>query len=335
MLLNFKNDDYRNYSHSSVSDFGTYLNVSKNQHFVLNLSKASVLEILDERVKIKQKISPKYGKGIKFLVKHIKLIEEQFSCTIMPCQITDVFWIHFVHHLQEYGISLSSIKTLCSQLKSALSWASRHQAVIAPSYDVIQLPFYQHQQIALTPDDVSRIYHFDISTIKKRPQFLRHIECVRDMLVLSCNLGQRFSDMIRFDKYSFDRNIFTIVQQKTGVKAIVDIDKFCVDKKMVYAILEKYDYKPPLTTDISCYNKYLKYLMKAVGLTEELKIETKVNGIVKTEYVPKYKMICSHTGRRTFVTINLLRGIPLHEIMRASGHTSYSSFQKYWCYYDN
>lgn len=103
---------------------------------------------------------------------------------------------------------------------------------------------------------------------------------------------------------------------------------------MVYQILEKYNYAAPFVGDISSYNKYLKYLMKAVGLTEEIKRETKIAGLIQTERIPKYKLIGSHTGRRTFVTINLLRGIPLHEIMRASGHTSYSSFQKYWCYYD-
>ena len=160
------------------------------------------------------------------------------------------------------------------------------------------------------------------------------MERIRDMFVLSCNLGQRYSDMIRIDKASFDFNKFTIVQQKTSTKAIVDIDKFCVDRKMVYQILEKYNYEAPFKGDISSYNKYLKYLMLHVGLTEEIKRESKINGFIHTEYIPKYKLIGSHTGRRTFVTINLLRGIPLHEIMRASGHTSYSSFQKYWCYYD-
>lgn len=103
---------------------------------------------------------------------------------------------------------------------------------------------------------------------------------------------------------------------------------------MVYQILEKYDYSSPLTTDISAYNKYLKYLMKAVGFTDLIKRETKTEGTIKSEYIPKYKLIGSHTARRTFVTVNLLRGIPIHELMRASGHTSYSSFQKYWCYYD-
>lgn len=317
-----------------TSDFGSYLHISKDQLFVLDLSQHNLLEIIEEQIKVKEKLSPKFGKSLSCLKRHLRIIEQQYACTLMPVQITDIFWAHFTHYLQCAGISIPSIKTLCSQLKSALAWASRHRAVISPSYDLIQLPDCKLQQIALTPDDVSRIYHFDIKSMNKRPQCLRHMERIRDMFVLSCNLGQRYSDMVRVDKSSFDFNKFTIVQQKTGTKAIVDIDKFCVDRKMVYQILQKYDYKAPFDGDISSYNKYLKYLMKAVGLTEEIKRETKVAGMIHTERIPKYKLIGSHTGRRTFVTINLLRGIPLHEIMRASGHTSYSSFQKYWCYYD-
>ena len=317
-----------------ASDFGSYLRVSKDNPFILDLSKSTLLEIIEEHIKMKQKMSPKYGKGLSCLKRHLGIIQDRYACTLMPIQITDIFWAHFVNYLQGAGLSMSSIKTLFSQLKSTLTWASRHKAEVAPSYDIFTLPNFQNQQIAMTLDDVSHIYHFDISTIKKRPQYLRHLEIVRDMFVLSCNLGQRFSDMIRIDKFSFDHGIFSIVQQKTGNKAVVDIDKFCIDKKMVYQILEKYDYSSPLTTDISAYNKYLKYLMKAVGFTDLIKRETKTEGTIKSEYIPKYKLIGSHTARRTFVTVNLLRGIPLHELMRASGHTSYSSFQKYWCYYD-
>ena len=317
-----------------TTDFGAYLHISKDQHFVLDLSQSSLIEVLDELIKMKQTVSPKYGKGLSFLIRHLKIIEQKYACTLMPIQITDIFWYHFTQYLQQSGISIASIKTMCSQLKSALSWASKHRAIIAPSFDMVHMPSYQHQQIAMTPDDVSRIYHFNIDSIPKRKQYLRHMHLIRDMFVLSCNLGQRYSDMVRIDKFSFDFNKFSIVQQKTGTKAVVDIDKFCIDRRMVYSILEKYNYEAPFKGDISSYNKYLKYLMMHIGFTDEIKRETKISGLIRTERIPKYKLIGSHTGRRTFVTINLLRGIPLHEIMRASGHTSYSSFQKYWCYYE-
>lgn len=337
MLLKIQHSEKRDTFnvYSPPSDFGAYLHLSKDQHFVLDLSTYSLLDVIEEYILIKEKTSPKFRKNMSCIINNLAQIEKMYGCKLMPVQITDVFWCHFTSFLQSKGISVGSMKTLCSQLRSTLSWASRHRAIISPSFDYIKLPNYSHEQIALTPDDVSRIYHFNINSLNKRPQYIRHIEHVRDMFVLSCSLGQRFSDMIRIDKHCFDRNMFTILQQKTGTKAKVDINKFSVDAKTVYKILEKYNYQSPLTTDISCYNKYLKELMKYVGLTEDIKRETKINGIIQTEYTPKYKLIGSHTARRTFVTINVLRGIPLHEIMRASGHTSYSSFQRYLCYYDN
>lgn len=85
------------------------------------------------------------------------------------------------------------------------------------------------------------------------------------MFVLSCNLGQRFSDMIRIDKSCFDRNIFSILQQKTGTSVRVDIERMSLDRNTTYEILEKYNYKSPLSTDISCYDRYLKQLLMQFG----------------------------------------------------------------------
>ena len=198
------------------SDFFSYLNNSQNSIFTLDLSNATLLEVIDELVKMKSKMSPNYAKSFSTLRLHLRGIERQFSCSLMPHQITDVFWHNFIPYLLNKGLALSSIKKVCSQLRTALDWGARHRAKISPTFDMVKIPPYCRQQVALTPDEVSHIFHFDISTIKRRPQHLRKLEVVRDMFVLSCNLGQRFSDMIRIDKTCFDRNIFTILQQKTG-----------------------------------------------------------------------------------------------------------------------
>ena len=316
------------------SGFLAYLNQSKDSFFALDLSDATLLEVISELIKMKSKMHPTYAKSFSTLIHHLRLLESRFNCTLFPHQVTDVFWYNFIPFLTNGGLSLSSIKKVCSQLRTALDWGARHGARISPTFDLVKIPPYCRQQVALTPDDVSRIYHFDLSTIKRRPQYLRHLEKVRDMFVLSCNLGQRFSDMVRIDKTCFDRNLFTILQQKTGTYAKVDIERMSIDRNTTYRILEKYDYKSPLTTDISNYDRYLKELFQYIGFNELIKQETKVNGHIDIKYVPKWKLIGSHTARRTFATNNIIRGLKTSEIRRATGHKSESVFEKYICYFD-
>lgn len=155
------------------------------------------------------------------------------------------------------------------------------------------------------------------------------------MFILCCNLGQRFSDMIRIDKTCFDHSIFTILQQKTGVHVRVDIERMSIDRNTTYKLLEKYDYRAPLTTNISGYDRYLKELLRYVGFDELVKQETKINGHIEISYEPKWKLIGSHTARRTFATNNIIKGLKTTEIRRATGHKSESSFEKYICYFDD
>lgn len=315
-------------------DFNTYLQNSRYATFTLDLSNCTLMEVIEEIIVVKEKVFPKYRKQLSCLIKHLEALQQDFNCILYPHQITDIFWYNFIPYLLNKGILLSSIKTLASQLRAVLTWASKYNAKVSPTFDFMRIPDYKRQQVALTPDEVSRIYHFDINTIPRRPQYLRHIEVIKDMFVLSCNLGQRYSDMVRIDKTCFDRNIFSIVQQKTGNKAVVDINKFSIDKNTTYAILEKYNWNSPTRMDISSYNKYLKYFLEYVGLNDIVKQENKVGGEIETILIPKRKLICSHTGRRTFITNNIVRNIPIAEIMRASGHKNYTSFQKYICYND-
>ena len=322
-----------NYSESGFREFLS----NPFQNLIIDLSNATLLGVIESLIAVKNKLSPRYGKHYSSLVHGITSLQNEFQCVLMPYHVTDVFWCNFIPYMLSKGLSLSTIKTICSQLRTAIAWAAKHNAKVAGSYDILKIPPYCHQQVALTMDEVSHIYHFNVASINRRRQCKNHLERIRDMFVLSCNLGQRFSDMVRIDKSCFDRNIFTILQQKTGTSVRVDIERMALDRNTTYAILEKYNYQAPLTTDITCYDRYLKMLLQYIGeeFLSEMKRETKINGHVRVEFCPKWKLICSHTGRRTFITNNVLRGYNSLEIMRASGHKSFSAFEKYLCYFND
>lgn len=335
--LNKGNPIDLNYSDSQFRDFLT----NPFQNLVIDLSNATLLEVIESLTTVKNKLSPCYGKHFSSLIYHLKGIEREFQCVLMPTHITDVFWCNFIPYLLSKGLSLATIKTSCSQLKTALGWAAKHNAKVSGSYDILKIPPYCHQQIALTMDEVSHIYHFDVNTIPRNIQYRRNIQRVKDMFVLSCNLGQRFSDMVRIDRTCFDRNIFTILQQKIGTHVRVDIERMSLDRNTTYSILEKYDYFTPLKqrekSDISSYDRYIKQLLRYIGkeFNDQVKRETKINGHVKVDFYPKWKLITSHTCRRTFITNNVMRGYNAMEIMRSSGHKTYTSFEKYLCYFND
>lgn len=76
-------------------------------------------------------------------------------------------------------------------------------------------------------------------------------------------------------------------------------------------------------------NKLIKEAGKEAGLTqaEQITEHQGQNRISKT--VQKFERITTHTGRRTFVSRALAKGIPLPTIMRFTGHTSLKTLAAY------
>lgn len=313
------------------NDFRAYLEKSLRDPFVINLEELSLMEVIRACIRSKTRLHPNYEASIGGLVYNLGILEQKYRVTLMPVQVTDIFWGYFISFCQGRGLKASTIDTMCGQLRSILNWAVKYNATVSPSYGDFCVPKARIQEIALTADEVSRIAYFDVDRFyaDRRKDYRETMRRVRDMFVLSCNLFQRHSDMVRIEKSCFDRNIFRITQQKTGNQAVVDINKYAVDAKTTYRILERYNYEAPYKATIGNYNFYLHQLMKDIGLDDPVRIEERVDGKLVTENVPKWRLITSHTARRTAITVNVLRGHNIHGVKRCSGHTDLRVFDNY------
>ena len=58
-------------------------------------------------------------------------------------------------------------------------------------------------------------------------------------------------------------------------------------------------------------------------------METTNGGVKKTEMVEKYKLIMSHTARRTGATLMFLAGIDAYDIIKITGHQDLEMLRKY------
>ncbi len=315
----------------NYSSFKSYLENALVDPFTLNLRGKNLLDVIQAAIKAKSRRSPRYGKGLSCLLTQLRYIEKVYRVTLMPIQITDVFWDYFVSICSERGLKASTIETLANQLRSILNWAVKHNAEVSATYGDFKIPRVHNLAIALTADEVARIKYFDIDRFyeNRRADYRDTMRRVRDMFVLSVCLFQRHSDMVRVSKSCFDRNVFRITQQKTGNIAVVNIDKYSADPKAAYEILERYNYEAPYKADISNFNHRLHELMRDIGFNETIRTDERIKGDLVTREIPKWKMIASHTCRRTAITIAVLRGHNMHAIRKCSGHQDLRVLDRY------
>jgi len=171
--------------------------------------------------------------------------------------------------------------------------------------------------IYLTMDQVREMYG-----IKKFD--LPEQEVVRDMFVIGCYTGMRFSDYSVLDPSAIRNNRLSFIQVKTGAKVTIPIHP------IVNEILQKYNYVLPEVPRNNEFNAIIKTVGEKmpslhVPFTKQITYKRELVEIEKM----KYEFLMTHTARRSFCSNEYIRGTDPMIIMSISGHKSYKSFMRY------
>ena len=76
-------------------------------------------------------------------------------------------------------------------------------------------------------------------------------------------------------------------------------------------------------------NEYLKELAELAGINEPIR-QTYYKGNERIDEVtPKYALLGTHAGRRTFICNALALGIPPQVVMKWTGHSDYKAMKPY------
>ncbi len=149
-------------------------------------------------------------------------------------------------------------------------------------------------------------------------------EFVRDLLLIGCLTGLRYSDYSNLSKARIDNGFIYITQQKTQGRVTIPIHP------IVKQILAKYPDGLPVAPPNQVFNRYLKEIGKRLPQlnTDFEKILTR-EGVPDPKTYKKYELLSSHTGRRSLATNEYLNGTPTITIMAITGHKSEKSFLAY------
>ena len=120
------------------------------------------------------------------------------------------------------------------------------------------------------------------------------------------------------------------VGEHIEVTTVKTADSISIElNKVTKAILEKYKDTPLPNYTNQAMIRDIKELCKLAGINEEIRVTT-YKGNVRTDKIqPKWELVGTHTGRRTFIVNALSLGITPNIVMKWTGHSDYKAMKPY------
>lgn len=234
----------------------------------------------------------------------------------------NTFYTNYVAFLEEQGLENNSIGGHIKRLKTFLNWATEKGYNKSIAYNKFKVLKEAKPVIYLNKEELNALFQYDFS---KTPRLSR----VRDLFILQCSTGLRVSDLMELQSHHiFGEEKIQIRSQKTGGFLSIPLNNYSK------AILQKHpDGLPKMSPQK--YNDYLKEMGLAVGFSRMVEQHKTFGSQTTSTFVPLSESISSHTGRRTFITQCLERGMPPHTVMGITDHKDLRTMYKYVGYIEN
>ena len=223
----------------------------------------------------------------------------------------------------QVGLNNTTIKKKLEYLTWFLRWARDVGYPVNPAFKTFKPTLKQTQKpiIYLSKEELQRVKNLDLSGSKLEP--------VRDIFLFCCFSSLRHSDADNLRRSDIKGDHMDVTTIKTGDSVSIELND------ITKAILEKYKDVPfkddkalPSYTN-QAMNRSLKELCQLAEINDPIRITT-YKGNVRTDTVhPKWELVGTHTGRRTFIVQALSMGISPNIVMKWTGHSDYKAMKPY------
>ena len=222
----------------------------------------------------------------------------------------------FIAFLQSLNLSTNTIghKIVC--IKALMRSANENDLTDNDKYQHFKNMSETSDNIALSEEELEKIAIYDFAANPR-------LERVRDMFLLGCWTGLRFSDLTSLREENIKDGKISLIQKKTDKPVVIPIHP------VFNAIWKKYNGNLPPVISNQKFNEYLKEVCKVAGLNDRVLKSITRGGKKQTTVYEKWQLVSSHTARRSFATNLYKSGFPAISIMQITGHRTESAFLKY------
>ncbi len=212
------------------------------------------------------------------------------------------------------GKTIKTLKTFLNEatereLNTNLKFKSKRFKVLREETD----------SIYLTEQELEDLHSLDLSKNRK-------LERARDLFLVGCWTGLRFSDLVNIKPENIVGDYIEITTIKTGRAVVIPLHN------TVKEIMSRYDtpnHLPPGLSNVNL-NKYIKDVGEMVeSLNVEVPYTNKNGSLSATTTKKKYELITTHTARRSFATNLYNKGLNTITIRAITGHKDDKAFLRY------
>ena len=250
----------------------------------------------------------------------IRLTEEFSKHTRKKYKINDiseVFAREFEKwFVKEKDLSLNYAKRNLNVIKAACKEAEINGIEVSLSLSRISTATTKNEYVIYLNEK-------DLSKINKLRCNNRRLENARKWILLGCQLGQRGEDLLNLNESNISEyngnKYFEFIQKKTS-KAI----KIPIHSEINKILKTGFPYKVSLQK----LNEAIHDVCELAEINEEIEGVKKISNRNVIDVYPKYKLISSHSLRRSFAS-NYYGKINTNLLMSITGHTTERMFLNY------
>ncbi|MBQ6097953.1 MAG: tyrosine-type recombinase/integrase [Bacteroidales bacterium] len=230
-------------------------------------------------------------------------------------EVNMAYYYLLMDRLNEKKYSKNYIAGIISHLKCVMSSGFKLRYHFNTDYLNFEKSMEIPDTIYLNNEELAKLWNLDLSGDEAKRK-------ARDLFLLGCYTASRFSDYSRLTTANIRDGYIVFTQRKTDNSVMIPLSP------KVKEILDRNGGRAPELGQ-TYFNALIKDVCKMAGIDDDIKV-TRSKGTEKvTDVQKKYKLVSSHTARRTGATLLSQTGVSLDSLMLITGHKSLASIQHY------
>ena len=260
--------------------------------------------------------------------KSIRFHLQAFKPNLILDDVTEDLLFDFVAYQHEVNLRNTTIVKYMNFVRWFLRWCSNKEYYKGNLHNTFKLKLKGtdgncQEVIHLEWDELLNLLTFEF------PEEKQYISRVRDVFCFCCFTGLRYSDVFKLKKDDIKNDAIYVVTKKTSDSLKIELNDYSRSILDKYSKIDLIDNKAlPVISNVKM-NEYLKEMGELAKIDTPQRIVHFKSNVRHENVFPKYALLTTHTGRRSFIVNALYLGIPAEVVMKWTGHSDYKAMKPY------